>query len=255
LALARSSGLRKVRDTARRRWLDDIDPEELADKQRAAREFVHWKDKMGMIRFRGALPPSTGVGFINRLDVETDRVWRAAQREKRDEPRAAYAADAFLKMIAGRGKPKAASADVVFVIDSRAYLRGHAHEGEACHIIDGGPVPVRAVRERLHDAFVKAVLHDGVDILAVKHHGRRRPVELTTALALGAAPEFAGTVCTETGCDRRYHLQWDHLDPVANGGPTTYKNLKPKCGPHHVEKTERDRRAGLLTGTKSERAP
>jgi hypothetical protein len=35
---------------------------------------------------------------------------------------------------------------------------------------------------------------------------------------------------------------------VANQGPTSYKNLNPKCRPHHWEKTEQDRRAGLLDG-------
>jgi hypothetical protein len=45
---------------------------------------------------------------------------------------------------------------------------------------------------------------------------------------------------------------------VANQGPTSYKNLKPKCWPHHQEKTEQDRRAALLDGAVrrlEERAP
>ena len=55
--------------------------------------------------------------------------------------------------------------------------------------------------------------------------------------------------CCEEGCGRRHHLEWDHVDPVANKGPTAYKNLRPRCWPHHREKTEQDRRAGLLDGT------
>jgi hypothetical protein len=81
LQVARSSGLRPVKDTARKRRLAGIDPEELHAKQHAAREFVHWKDELGMIRFRGALPPAVGVAFVNRLDVQTDREWRVARRE------------------------------------------------------------------------------------------------------------------------------------------------------------------------------
>ena len=72
LAMARRSGLRAVRDTARKRRLAAIPPEELAARQHAARRFVHWKDELGMIRFRGALPPLDGVPFINRLDTQTD---------------------------------------------------------------------------------------------------------------------------------------------------------------------------------------
>jgi hypothetical protein len=98
------------------------------------------------------------------------------------------------------------------------------------------------------------VLHDGVNVHTIKHFGRHRPAELQTALDLGAAPGFEGATCSKEGCDRRYHLQWDHTDPVANGGPTSYANQKPLCWLDHDEKTERDRAAGLLRG-KRERAP
>ena len=43
--------------------------------------------------------------------------------------------------------------------------------------------------------------------------------------------------------------------PVANGGLSSYDNLKFKCGPDHWAKTERDRKAGLLGGPQGERAP
>ena len=255
LELARESGLRAVKDTARKRRCEGIDPSELHAKQHAAREFVHWKDELGMVRFRGALPPVHGVAFVNRLEAQADREWRTAKRDKRTEPRAALAADALLHMVAAGGSGKATAADIVFVIDERAYRRGHAHAGEPSHIVDGGPVPVSAVRERIDDAFVKALLHDGVNIQTVSHHGRRRPAELNTALELGAAPDFDGVTCAEPGCTRRYGLQWDHKDPCANGGLTSFDNMQPLCTPDHWDKTERDRRAGLLTGSRGERGP
>ena len=115
-------------------------------------------------------------------------------------------------------------------------------------MIGGGPIPVDVLREQMDDAFLKVVLHNGVDIQMVAHHGRRRPAELQTALELGPAPDFDGVMCGETDCHRTYGLQWDHVDPCANGGLTSLANLKPLCTPHHVEKTERDRKAGLLRG-------
>jgi hypothetical protein len=151
-------------------------------------------------------------------------------------------------MVEGGGNGKAKSADVVIVADLRAYRRGHAHPGEPCHIVGGGPIPVRVARELARDAFLKAVLHDGVAVQTVAHFGRHRPAHLETALALGAPPDFDGVTCTQLGCDRKHGLQWDHLDPYANGGPTSMANLKPKCVPHHCDKTESDRRAGLLGG-------
>ena len=140
-------------------------------------------------------------------------------------------------------------------VDLRAYRRGHVHEGECCRIVGDGPLPVGVVRELAKDAFLKVVLHDGVTIHTVAHFGRKRPAHLMTALELGAPPDFDGVVCTRPGCDRTYHLQWDHTDPVANGGVTSRENLQPFCLPDHRDKTERARKAGLLRGNRRERAP
>jgi hypothetical protein len=100
-------------------------------------------------------------------------------------------------------------------------------------------------------AFAKAVVVRGTNIDTVAHFGRRMSAELRTALELRPPPRLAGAVCIEEGCDRRHDLDWDHDDPVANGGVSSYENLKPRCKPDHWEKTERDRRAGLLGGSRS----
>ena len=61
LSVACTRGLGPVRDLARKRRLAEIDPEVLRAKQHAAREFVHWKDDLGMIRFRGAVSHPTSA--------------------------------------------------------------------------------------------------------------------------------------------------------------------------------------------------
>ena len=179
-------------------------------------------------------------------------VGAAARPELR---RSVLAAQAFVQMVQnGGGKTKANQSDMVIVCDLQAYRRGHAHEGEPCHIVGGGPIPVSLAKELGRDAFLKGVLHTGTELHTIAHFGRRYPAVLRTALDLGAPPDFDGNVCAAAGCDRRYHLQRDHIDPVANGGMTTYLNNQPLCGPDHRIKTDQDRKAGLLHRRKP-RAP
>jgi hypothetical protein len=244
--VARKESLRTLKERARQRRLEAIAPEKLRAHQHEKRSFRHWRDDLGMVGFAGALPPEVGIPLMNRIDAETDRIRRPAGG--RDEPWEAHAADALVKLLTGSGQGKARSADLVIVCDLRAYRRGHAHSGEPCHIVGGGPLPVSLVRELGRDAFLKAVLHDGVRIDTVAHYGRHLQAELRSALELGGPPDFDGVGCVEANCDRRHGLEWDHVNPRANRGPTSYENLEPRCWPHHREKTERDRRAGLLSG-------
>jgi hypothetical protein len=370
LSLARTTGMTGLREAARKTRLEAQDVTELHRRQRAARYLRFWQDDQGMIRINGAFTPEDGVALTNRIDVLTDRLWRAANHGGQPEPRERLAADALIKLtgsdtctsnaretdstastttgngttdngttrssttgngspgrsttgssttgsttrssttgnrttddgttgssttgndspgngttdngttagggtsdgtaesdggsidecsrggiVRDRGPDKGVShspgrrADLVIVCDLGAFRRGHTHPGEVCHIIGGGPVPVDLARQMAEgDAFLKAVLHDGIRIETVAHFGRYKPARLLTALSLGDPPDFDGVVCVHPGCDRRHHLEWDHVDPVANGGPTSYQNLSPRCRPHHDEKTEQDRAAGLLHG-------
>jgi hypothetical protein len=109
-------------------------------------------------------------------------------------------------------------------------------------------VPVDVVRTAAVEAFVKVVLRDGTKVDTIVHHGRHIPALLRTVLELGDPERLDGAVCVDDGCDRRHDLEWDHDDPIANGGATSNENLVARCRPHHWEKTERDRQAGLLGG-------
>ncbi len=267
LEVARGHSLKTLREEARDRRVRAVDPEELHELQQRARRFRHWRTALGMVAFAGELPPETGIPIVNRLDAEADRLWlqgrRGANQQRRladpeesaeqaggvvstQERREALAADAFVRLVETGGKGKAHTADLVIVCDLQAYRRGHAHEGEPCHIVGGGPIPVSVARELGRDAFLKAVLHDGVKVDTIAHFGRKTSAVLRTALSLGAPPVFGGVICSAPGCDRRYGLQKDHIDPVANGGPTSFENLGDLCLPHHQIKTEKDRRAGRL---------
>ncbi len=290
LGVARTQSLRALKDRARKRRMDVLNIAELHRRRRGARYVRHWRNELGNVCGRFELPPEVGVPFVNRLDAETGRIRRAARRDHRTsapatsgsssataavrgagdgtggevraglvgaadaglEPWEAYAADALVRMFEGGGRGKHDRADLIVVCDLNAWRRGHTHPGEVCHVIGGGPIPVEVAKELGKDAFLKAVLHDGVAIHTVAHLGRHRPAELRTALDLGPPPDLDGVTCRQDGCDRRYGLEWDHIDPVANDGPTSYQNLQPLCWQHHQHKTHTDRNRGLLTGRHAE---
>src|SRR5262245_41860450 len=147
LPLAKQSGLSKLLDEARKRRAQAIPPEELHYRQRAARSVRHWRDDLGMIAGTFRLTPEIGVPFVNRLERDAQRLRRAAkQRGDTVERFEACAADAFAAMIQGSPtsatKSKRRDVDTVVVYDLRACRRGHTHEGEQCHIVGGGPIPV-----------------------------------------------------------------------------------------------------------------
>ncbi|HEX5587644.1 MAG TPA: HNH endonuclease signature motif containing protein [Acidimicrobiia bacterium] len=186
------------------------------------------------------------AALAKRLDAETKRVQREARHHGSTDAWEQHAADAFERLVTEQGSGKAGAPDVVVTIDWRSFVTGELSDGGCSHVVGGGPVPPAVVRAMAGDAFLKAVLHDGVEIHKVLHLGRHIPAEIATALRLGAPPDFDGAVCSDDGCARRHHLEIDHIDPVAGGGQTCLDNLDPRCWPHHQQKTERDRRAGKL---------
>jgi hypothetical protein len=248
LEVAGTRGMAGLREESRRIVLGSIDREELRRRQVEARSVRHWVDGEGMVAGQFRLAPEVGVAFVHRLDRETDRLHRAARRGGSTEPREAHAADALVALTKDGRETRAGHADVVFVCDLHAAARGHTHGDEVCHVVGGGPVPVHVVRAAAVEAFVKVVLRDGTKVDTIVHHGRHIPTLLRTVLELGDPERLDGAVCIDDGCDRRHDLEWDHDDPVANGGVTSNENLVARCKPHHWEKTERDRRAGRLGG-------
>ena len=252
LAVARHGDLSTRRDQARQHRQAHTDVQDLHRRQHQARFFRHWRDRLGMVCFSGALPPETGLPFIRRVELATGRARRSARPAAGPRDQAAgverweaHAADAVAALTSGTDPPKPSDrAELVIVCDLFAWRRGHTHPGEACHLIDGGPLPVDLAKELARDAFVDAVLHDGVNIHTVKRFGRYQPVELRTALDLGPVPQFTGRQCAD--CNSRWGLQYDHVDPVAHHGPTSYANIEARCWSCHQDKTERDRHAGLL---------
>jgi hypothetical protein len=252
---AKKHSLGGLKNEARKRRQAGKDREQLHARQVESMYLREWTNDLGMTCLHAELPPDLGVPIVARIRRETDRIFRQAYRHGRRDSNERYAAEAFVKLMnetSTGGSSK--KADVVVVVNLNAYRRGTVADGEVCHIIDGGPIPVSIAREMAKDGFLKAVLHDGVNIHTVKHFGRHIPATLRTALELGPPPDFDGLQCADDGCDRRHGIEIDHRNPIANGGPTSASNLNPKCTPSHRTKTEHDRANGLL-GPNKRRGP
>ncbi len=113
-------------------------------------------------------------------------------------------------------------------VDGRALKRGYVKAGEVCDIAGVGPVPVAAVKRQLSDAYVKILVHDGVDVTTVCHVGRSVPAHVQSAL------ETRDPACVVPGCDTGLGLENHHWDvDYAQCKTTSLKGLARVCSWHH----------------------
>jgi hypothetical protein len=131
----------------------------------------------------------------------------------------------------GVGRSGGAGAKVTVLVDHAALTRGWVAPGETCEIPGVGPVAVAATRAMMADAFLAAVVTDGVDIRSVAHLGRRVTARQRTAL------EVRDRECSVPDCHVAEHLEIDHVDGWAATGVTTVDRLARLCAFHHHRKT------------------
>ncbi len=166
-----------------------------------------------------------------------DKAFDAARSGSQRERSECYAADGLVAMAAAAsGAPAddrgpAVPATVIALIDHAALVRGYV-EGDECSVIDGvGPVPVTTVRDMMTDAFLAAVVRDGVDIRSVVHLGRQVTARQRTALIA------RDRTCVIPGCDVTHGLEIDHVEGWAVTRVTTLDQVARECAHHHYQKT------------------
>jgi hypothetical protein len=170
------------------------------------------------------------------LEPHRRKVFEDARRAGRKENHDAYLADALVSLAQdgpspNSGRPSGPRAMVHVRVDHAALVRGRRKGEETCEIAGIGPIPVATARALASDAILAAVLTKGADVKAVAHLGRTIPARLRTALQ-ARDPE-----CAVPGCHNRHRLEIDHIEPFAEGGPTSLDNLARLCRPHHHMKT------------------
>ena len=75
------------------------------------------------------------------------------------------------------------------LVDHAALVRGHTVAGEACEIEGLGPVPVSVVESWRHDAYLRLIVTDGIDVKAITRRSRYIDAHQDAALA-GARPHL-----------------------------------------------------------------
>lgn len=193
-----------------------------------------WSDHDGAFRLDARLTPDAGATVLAALEPHRRKVFEDARRAGRKENHDAYLADALVSLAQegpSRNAPSGPRAMVHVRVDHAALVRGRRKGEETCEIAGIGPIPVATARALASDAILAAVLTEGADVKGVAHLGRTIPARLRTAL------QARDTECAVPGCHNRHRLEIDHIEPFAEGGPTSLDNLVRLCRPHHHMKT------------------
>lgn len=149
------------------------------------------------------------------------------------EPPAGCDRGSILARPSGRGPTggnRRAPAQLNVHVDYPALRRGFAASDETCEIVGIGPVPVALVRHMAADAILGVIL-TGQDVTVINSERRYIPAALRRAL------EARDQECVVPGCHARHHLEIDHVQDFAFGGPTSLANTARLCAAHHRLKT------------------
>jgi hypothetical protein len=259
-AAADPAAVRGLVDTAERSSMRDLravcartkanaHPDAAARREaiRRSRSCRTWVDLEGAWNLSLRHLPEVGAEIEALLAPFTHARHEAARTVGTREPRDAYRADAVLDLArasraGGTATPKGArqAETKVFVhVDLATLQAGSTRPGSTCHVDGLGPVDVEHVRSLLGEAFVVALIQDGVDVRRVVHLGRRVTAHQRSAL------EARGQRCEVPGCDVTWGLEIDHVTGWALTGTTRIDDLAWICHHHHDRKTHRGYR---LTG-------
>ena len=235
------------------------DAEAAAAALRGARRCRTWTDPDGAFRLDARLCPDAGAALAAALKAQSDRFFARGRTSGVHDSPDAYAADALVALVTGRGilppgaKATGGEADpgagatgpgdpgrrapdpkatVHVRVDLDALRRGSLGAGEVCEIPGVGPVPVQTARDLLGEGLCDLVITNGVDVTTVCHLGRSIPAALDVALV------ERDRHCVVPGCDATHRLERDHwIVSFKDGGPATMENLARLCSHHHYLRT------------------
>lgn len=226
LRVASTEGLKTLKEKCLRVKAAATDGQQRHDKVHASRFFRHWEDDEGAVRGEFKLTPTAAAPLLAKIDAERERIFRQARKDGRRESYAAYSADA-LAALGAEGTSGTSDCKVIATVSHDALVRGYTEAGETCEIAGVGPVPVDTVKAMMEDAFLAAVVTDGVDVYNVAHLGRKPTAHQRTAL------EARGAQCEVPGCGSTMSLEIHHTRQWAKTFETSLRELAWVCKHDH----------------------
>ena len=178
-------GVRGLRnECARVKAAACVDENERYERVRAARSLRSWTDADGAGRLDIRGPVDETAKVLAAIAPFEEELFQTARAEDRCERHDALAFDAIVALAEAPigGEPTSRGVTGVVRIDHPRCVRGWTEPGEVCEIAGQGPIPVAVASRLLDDAFLKAVVVDGTDIVTVSHLGRTIPARLRTAV-------------------------------------------------------------------------
>ena len=198
----------------------------------------HWTDADTAFCLHLRTTAEAGAVILAKFKPFLDDTFSEARSAGRRESSEALSADAFSSMCESAVPPGAEGgtspgprAMVHVRVDHAALLRGHLQGDEVCEVPGVGPIPVATARAWACDAVLKALVTNGVDVVAVAHAGR------TVTAAQRGALEERDPCCVVPGCGVSTGLEIDHVDGWALTRITTLERLARLCRWHHYLKT------------------
>jgi hypothetical protein len=186
------------------------DPEAIRRRQHDARGISWRTEPDGMVLASVRLTPEDAGAFCATIDAQVTRTHAPAGATL-----AQQRADALVAVMTGGGSTVTTEMVIHVTADGAA-------------LTDGTPLSDHAVTSLLPDSFVSLLLHDTerqpIDASPRRRHPTRRQRRVL---------DQSSHECQHPGCHATAFLQYDHIQPYEQGGPTVLANLQRLCGPHN----------------------
>ena len=197
------------------------DSDVIEARQHEARSMSWRTEGDGMVTITCRLPPAQAGAVCAVIDQQVT-VANAPAGASGPQQRA----DALVAVVTGSGGRAGGGTGGIggtIVTEVVVHVRADGNT-----LTDGTPLSDHAVIGLLPDTFISLLLLDNQQYPIDASPRRRSPTRRQRRVLDERSEE-----CEHPGCHARAFLDYDHIQPYAQGGTTTIDNLRRLCGPHN----------------------